>query len=305
MTSPRSVSRSGLRRQGQGLRFTKDREARAVALQRTPIRKCSFFTHLDRDVRNIIYSHINFPPFPHAKQCTGLYFSCRQGKTEVEEEAIHKFRILMTAWKKWNAWTKPIIGPVQCSPLDSYRAIQNITISGLPRCSPHLLPVLASMRLSFLHIDIRRKVNEIPAPATLNSLLRNIIRHISIDWRAPGLLTFGVKKLLVSVVPTDLDQEYEDIFCGLKTDFATYGLAFAITGTWRWPSYYRFESDNHLMIVHVLQSYDLRRRITPTAWQWLEVVTSANNTVLQPARMWMATLEWGTLEIADGEEIAS
>jgi hypothetical protein len=262
--------RYGQRRQGQGLRCTKNREARAVALQRTPIRIYSFFTHRDCNVRDMIYSHINFPPFPHAKQCTGLYFSCRQGKTEVEEEAIHKFCKLMTIWRKWNAWAKPIIGPILCSPLDSYRAIQNITITGLPRYTPLLHPVLASMRLNLLHINIRRKLNEVPADATLNNLLRNIVRHISIDSRAPGLLTFGVNKLVVSVVPTDLDREYEDIFLGLKIDFATYALAFARTETWGWPSYYRFESDDHLMVIHVLQSYDLRRRITPATWQWLE-----------------------------------
>jgi hypothetical protein len=103
MTSSDSTSRNYQRRQGHGLRCTKDRQARAITLQETPVRSCSFFTHLNRDIRNLVYGYLSLPPFPNAKKhCRGLVFSCCQARIEIEEEAISKLRIFLILWRKWN-----------------------------------------------------------------------------------------------------------------------------------------------------------------------------------------------------------
>jgi hypothetical protein len=49
------------------------------------MRNNSFFEHLNRDVRKLIYGHLHFP-INDGKLCTCLFLSCRKARKELEEE---------------------------------------------------------------------------------------------------------------------------------------------------------------------------------------------------------------------------
>jgi hypothetical protein len=196
------------------------------------------------------------------------------------------------------------VGPIQISSLHSYRDIQHITVTGLPARKAYLLPLLACTHLRTLHIVIGLTSEEINlAYPILNRVLRNLVKHMAVNGRSiSGVPAFGVRRLVVAIVPTDLKGEKQELLEGSRAELEPKP---ELTGRRRrWPSYYQFESEDKLMIIHVLLSYDLREPIMPsTWWWWWETHQSTNNSVTPGERLWRATLEYNSLEVGDGEEM--
>jgi hypothetical protein len=83
--------------------------------QRTPNRKRpnAFFEHLPLDVRRIIYDYMILPPFEEAQECAGLYLSCRQAKTEIDQAAPARLRAHLLEFQRDLAQTSK--GPGESS----------------------------------------------------------------------------------------------------------------------------------------------------------------------------------------------
>jgi hypothetical protein len=76
------------------LRTTSSRTEHNIKRQHTPNRKRpnTFFKHLPYDVRRMIYDYMALPPFQKirgesSRLSSGLYLSCRQAKTEMDQAA--------------------------------------------------------------------------------------------------------------------------------------------------------------------------------------------------------------------------
>jgi hypothetical protein len=133
----------------------------------------------------MVYGHLQLPPFPRAEECTSLFLSCRQAKTEIEEEAAHKLKVFLDLWRRWNAAAQPRIGPILTSPVKLYRDITHIIVTGMPASRPELLPTLASMRLNILHVVVTAVLQEIAlAQSELHRGLRKLIKHMAVKWRS-------------------------------------------------------------------------------------------------------------------------
>jgi hypothetical protein len=81
------------------LQDTRDLQA-AKLLMETPLRPNSFFTHLNEDIRNIVYSYLPLRPLEDGKQSASLVLSCREAKQEVEAAGARMFSLFLTKLKK-------------------------------------------------------------------------------------------------------------------------------------------------------------------------------------------------------------
>ena len=55
----------------------------------------AFFGTLNRDIRNVIYSYLAFPPFDRHESYSGLEFTCRQAYSEAQQEAKRALRLFL------------------------------------------------------------------------------------------------------------------------------------------------------------------------------------------------------------------
>ena len=75
------------------MRFTRhNEEMRACKRLRTTTHQNPLFNQLNYDIRHIIYNHITLPPFAGAKSWQGLYLSCHQIKSEMDQAASVRLR---------------------------------------------------------------------------------------------------------------------------------------------------------------------------------------------------------------------
>lgn len=58
----------------------------------TSILSTPFFEHLTLNVRCVLYDFLVLPPFAEAKDCAGLYLSCRQAKEEMDRAPAVEIR---------------------------------------------------------------------------------------------------------------------------------------------------------------------------------------------------------------------
>jgi hypothetical protein len=133
--------------------------------------------------------------------------------------------------------------------------------------------------------------------------LRTLVKHIAVNGRCiPGILAFGVRRLVLTIVPKDLKGEKQETLEGSRAELEPKPK---LTGKrWRWPSNYQFESEDKLMIIHILLSHDLREPIMPSTWGWWwETPHLTNNSDPPGERLWRTTLEYDSLEMEDGEEM--
>lgn len=72
----------------------------AKLLMEAPLRPNSFFTHLNENIRNMVYSYLPLRPLEDGKQSAGLVLSCREAKQEVEAAGARMFRLFLTKLKK-------------------------------------------------------------------------------------------------------------------------------------------------------------------------------------------------------------
>jgi hypothetical protein len=65
-----------------------------ATLSSIPCRKNSFFDHLNRDIRNMVYAHMDLYPdyTEEAKKWIGLPATCRAARTEITEERMRDIR---------------------------------------------------------------------------------------------------------------------------------------------------------------------------------------------------------------------
>jgi hypothetical protein len=117
---------------------------------------------------------------------------------------------------------------------------------------------------------------------------------MAVNYRGPGFYAFGVRKLAASIVPKYVPGGMQEVLDGLGAE------SMSNIPTPRqspWPSYYQLESRDHLMLTHVLHSYDLSEPTVLPYWWWHDVYVSTlvSNPAFPGQRIWRATLKHETL----------
>jgi hypothetical protein len=93
----------------------------------TPLRANSFFTHLNHDIRCLVYDLLELPPISH--QCLGFVMSCQQALNETERAAVRNLNLYLTNVVAWYELLpcRPLIS--HFSPNARYSHLKEITVT--------------------------------------------------------------------------------------------------------------------------------------------------------------------------------
>jgi hypothetical protein len=163
------------------------------ALAQFPMRERSFFTHLNRDVHEVMYGYMSFAPFSDGRNWSGIFLSCYQAKAELEELHQHHLRSCLRHVK---SSTVPTIEQWREPATWLYNSV-SLKVGVSSDLSLDAVEGFAQVDLQKLHIHFDRPERPV-APTALDTTFDFLSVVKSLDESNMRLLLYYFENLVLS-----------------------------------------------------------------------------------------------------------
>ncbi|KAF2791045.1 hypothetical protein K505DRAFT_377068 [Melanomma pulvis-pyrius CBS 109.77] len=171
-------------------------------LKYIPMRQDSFFSHLNLDIRNMIYEYIELYPTPSSQDWRGFILSCHQAKEEVDGSALQKFheylRTLPEKLKPVFELPAKIVTP-ENKWKDVFANIETLTISASfePVCFDYIVDDLCEELCNVPCQKVRIHFNSPANSDFSHSDMSANLHEAFVDWILDlGLLPLGLPRII-------------------------------------------------------------------------------------------------------------